>query len=200
MRLVFRPIDRWPDPPTRHRQRSRFESTVGATRDLLERECKHLGAREVVIQIAVRESDIRIDGTYPKANAIAPHPGVIVSFESKHGPLRYSTDLFTHWQDNLRAIALGLEALRKVDRYGIASGGEQYVGWNALPPGTPMGVAMTIDQAQRLLGLADGAYEVPDDVRRAYRHVAGEHHPDHGGDPDTFRHLTEARDLLLGGV
>lgn len=36
------------------------------------------------------------------------------------------------WQINLRAIALGLEALRKLDRYGITSRGEQYTGWRAI--------------------------------------------------------------------
>lgn len=110
MRTVVRPIQSWPDPPTRRRERSRFDSGYESTKALLERECRHLGAREVVIQLAVPESDIRIDGTYPKANARIEHPGVIVSFESKHGPLRYSTDRFTHWLDNLRAIALGLAA------------------------------------------------------------------------------------------
>jgi hypothetical protein len=49
---------------------------------------------------------------------------------------------------NARAIALGLEALRKVDRYRITKRGEQYTGWSALPPATPMGAAkMTADDA-----------------------------------------------------
>ena len=58
----------------------------------------------------------------------------MVAFESKHGPLKYATDVFDHWHANLRAIALGLEALRKVERYGITQRGEQYTGfrtWNS---------------------------------------------------------------------
>ena len=33
---------------------------------------------------------------------------------------RYATDAYGDWKSNLRAIALGLEALRAVDRYGLA--------------------------------------------------------------------------------
>lgn len=197
MRTIVRPIQQWPDPPTKRRERSRFDSGYESTKALLERECRHLGAREVVIQLAVAESDIRIDGTYPKASARIDHPGVIVSFESKHGPLRYSTDTFTNWLDNLRAIALGLEALRKVDRYGIGRGGEQYQGWNALPPGMPMGAAMTFEDACRVLGLDPTLAVGGEAVRQAFKHLSKTHHPDAGGDPEEFRSLVTARDLLL---
>lgn len=206
MRVIFRPIATWPETPTRSRQRARFDTGYEATKDLLERECRHLGAREVVIQVAIPESDIRIDGTYPKANARSEHPGVIVSFDSKHGPLRYATDTFTHWNDNLRAIALGLEALRKVDRYGVSKGGEQYRGWNALPPGgTPMGAAkMTVDEAARILADASHSSLVvvddPDAVEATYRRAVKNTHPDVGGDPDHFRLVKEARDLLIGST
>src|ERR1700675_3855774 len=84
-----------------------------------------LDAKKLVFQIDVRESEIRLDGL-PSARARPNDPAVIVSFDSKHGPLRYFCDQFTDWQDNIRAIALGLEALRKVERYGITHRGEQY--------------------------------------------------------------------------
>src|SRR5690606_32320419 len=125
------------------------------------------GADEVVVQLAISERDCRLDG-WIRADAKPTHPGVIVSLDSRHGPLRYSTDVFSRgsfwrgggsgyvtipgWQCNVRAVALGLEALRKIDRYVIAQGGEQYRGWQALPPGTPMPAAsMTVEQAARLL-------------------------------------------------
>jgi hypothetical protein len=64
-----------------------------------------------------------------------------------------------------------------------------------------MGAAMTIDQAIQLLHeYADGfiwAYDVADEVHQAWRIAAKAAHPDAGGDPATFRRLTEARDLLL---
>ena len=47
----------------------------------------------------------------------------------------------------------------------------------------------------RLFGLQDPVEE--SDVISAYRRLARQHHPDLGGDPDVFRSLTVARDLLL---
>ena len=45
--------------------------------------------------------------------------------------LVYATDCCVFWQHNLRSIALGLEALRAVDRYGISRRGQQYAGFRA---------------------------------------------------------------------
>lgn len=218
MILVARPIDVWPGElrSENQRQSPQFTASWSDTTDLLAREVKHLTPRgksaEVVLQMAVAERDLRLDG-WIRADARPDHPGVIISFESKHGPLRYSTDLFTGrswkalpgWQANVRAIALGLEALRRVDRYGISRGGEQYRGWNALPPGVPMPAAqMTVEEAARFIleQSGDGAFDfhelLDDDVLVAdlYRTAAKRLHPDHGGDPEMFKRLTEARDLL----
>jgi curved DNA-binding protein CbpA len=46
-----------------------------------------------------------------------------------------------------------------------------------------------------LLGLS--AESTRDDVMRAFREKAYEHHPDKGGDPAIFRRLVEARDRAL---
>ena len=99
-----------------------------ATRALLDKELAALDARNVVLQIAVAEKDLRLDGEL-RASARPEWPGVRLLFDSKHGPLTYQCDGFWTWQDNVRAIALGLEALRKVERYGITEHGEQYKGW-----------------------------------------------------------------------
>lgn len=45
--------------------------------------------------------------------------------------LIYATDCCVFWQHNVRSIALGLESLRAVDRYGITRRGEQYAGFRA---------------------------------------------------------------------
>jgi DnaJ-class molecular chaperone len=50
-------------------------------------------------------------------------------------------------------------------------------------------------EALRLLELQDPV-ELPEIVA-AYRRLARRHHPDVGGDPEAFRTLTVARDLLL---
>jgi hypothetical protein len=170
--------------PTKSRRHDQFNSPWPKTLALLERELGHLDAREVVISIAVNEDELRLDG-WPKANAHPSHPGVIVSFESKHGPLRYLTDQFWDWQANLRAIALGLEALRAVDRYGITRRGEQYTGWKALTSGD--GTPTTRAQAEKLIA-----------TYGSLREALFKSHPDHGGTAELFAAVSAARKLLEG--
>lgn len=197
----FRPIERWPGDLTHDRRRSAFSSPWGHTTRLLERELTYLGATNIVVQIAVDESRIRLDG-YPRASAVAHHPGVVLAFDSKHGPLQYAVDTFDRWRDNVRAIALALEALRKVDRYGVTRHGEQYTGWKAIGSGIPLGAAMTADEAAKLL--ADACDDVsPADVidsldarRRAYRAAVELVHPDKGGDHERFLLISQAKQVL----
>jgi hypothetical protein len=61
--------------------------------------------------------------------------------------LLYACDRFWRWQHNLRAIALGLEALRLVERYGIGDAHQQYAGYRALPEV----VSQTPEQARAVL-------------------------------------------------
>jgi hypothetical protein len=186
LNVVFRPIDKWPQEFSRHRRRAPFRAQLSATVALLARELRMLNAKRVVLQIAIGESALRHDGL-PYADARTEHPGVILAFESKWGPLKYATDEFSSWQENLRAIALAMEALRKVDRYGVSKRGEQYTGWRALPVSTDAAESIqTREQAQAVLDEYGG------DVRRALR----ETHPDAGGDETEFRKVVKARDLL----
>jgi len=101
---------------------SPFSATWSTTLDLLDREIWFLGGRKWVLQIDVPERWINRDGTLSARAAVAT-PAVRVSFGSDHGPLTYGCDrrrTKLTGQDNVRAIALSLEALRKVDRYGVA--------------------------------------------------------------------------------
>lgn len=199
-----RPIDDWPGDLTKYRQRAPFKAGWSKTTALLDRELNLLNAKAVVMLVALRDRDFRIDGQ-PRAQARAEHPGVILSFDSKFGPLRYACDTFDDFTDNVRAIALGLEALRKVERYGITKRGEQYKGWSQLPSGTVMGLPMSRDEAWRVLcDLAEcdcegGERHTGDRAKidDLYRLASKLHHPDHGGDADLFRRATEARDRLL---
>jgi curved DNA-binding protein CbpA len=54
---------------------------------------------------------------------------------------------------------------------------------------------LTHDRARVVLSV--GRHATPDEIRRAYRRAARTHHPDAGGDADTFRDVVAAADLLL---
>lgn len=206
MRYEIRPLVAWTDPETKGRRSSgRFRASWQDTLEFLSAEIEKVGGKSpVVIQLDVREGDIRLDGML-RATAKVSHPGVIVSFESSYGPLRYATDAYEQtwardmpaWQANLRAIALTLEALRAIDRWGVSKRGEQYTGWKALPSGGEV-TFPSADAALRWmrdqLGIA-GAEGVS--AAMAYRTLAKRMHPDAGGDAGDWDRLSAARLLLM---
>jgi len=205
MRYTVRPLGTWTGPatpPDRRRSARSFSAPWPATLDLLERETRLLGARLVVLQVDVRAGEIRRDGMI-RADARGGHPGVRVAFDSHHGPLTYASDAYLHWQANTRAIALGLEALRAVDRYGISKSGEQYRGWAAIEAGP----AMSAEQAARVLAQAAAGWWTAGDVlgspaarKDAWRAAARRHHPDVAGDDpataETYDRCRQAKELL----
>lgn len=212
LQYQFRPIDVWPGTKTSRPVSSRFKAGWTATLDLLERELKHLAARDIVIQAFVHLSQVRNDGML-RADAKPFQHGVILAFQSKHGPLKYPCDSYDYWQDNVRAIALALEALRTVDRYGVTKRAEQYRGWTALPP--PEGVisapgpvaTMTKDEAIRFLAeiceynaerIAAAILRNPGDADVFVRQAAAKTHPDRGGDPEKFKKVMRAKAVLEG--
>ncbi|MCX8559807.1 molecular chaperone DnaJ [Mycolicibacterium mucogenicum] len=201
--MTLRPLVGWPHPETRDRGRSPFSATWTATLELLDRELWHLknghGNAPSVLQIALREQDFRIDGM-PRANAIPSHPGVILNIESSKGPLSYPCDKFNRWQDNLRAIALGLEALRKISRYGITPGDEQYAGWRALPQ-QASGLSFTAASALEFLRSAAGSDDDPTlrigSAVQLYRRARAAAHPDrNGGDRSKWDQVEAAAAVL----
>lgn len=195
------PIRDWPGELTRSRKSSPFRAGLSDTLDVLDREIWQLTdnrtqRESAELLIAIPAGDLwRLDGR-PRAHAVAEHPGVIFSLDSKHGPLSYPCDTFTSWQDNLRAVALALEALRKVDRYGVTKRGEQYRGFLAIEAtAAPAGFA-TVHDAQQWCKVIAG-YE-PDETwtRRIFREAQRTAHPDQGGDAATFQRVSLAEAKL----
>lgn len=218
-RILFRPLPAWTDPvsePIGHQFKAAWSDTV----ELLRREVDMLNGRwddvEIVLQVDADERGMRRDGGI-RADAKVASRGVVVSFMSKHGPLRYACDTFeSHWygqmpswQTNVRAVALGLEALRKVSRYGIGQRGEAYAGWSQIGTGMLAGSVdrMTADEAVDVLGRwrHTPIEFLNDSIRRnvngvvdvLYRRAAKVLHPDAGGDGDEFKRLAMARNLLV---
>lgn len=198
--LRFRPIQMWPYEQTKNRQPSAFRAPWAQTVNLLTRELVELQAKNVVLQVALREDQIRVDGM-PRANVRAEHPGVILSFDSKYGALSYATDKYPTWQENIRGIAKSLEWLRGVDRYGVSKG-QQYTGWKQLGAGPTMS---QVEAAEFVVNLA-GVDEVNartilvDDavLTTVLRLAAKRAHPDTGGNPKLWERYARAKQVLGG--
>jgi hypothetical protein len=207
MRWQIEPMAAWPYPETKPRKRSAFGASWSATLDLLDRELQHLNVSgAVAIRVVGSPSDVRLDGML-RASARLPHPGVAVSFHSRrHGALSYPCDTFcagggplVDWQANVRAIALGLEALRKVERYGIASRGEQYAGWRAIESGTKSAFANKDEALVWLRAFGHWPFGEQVDLGRLLRRAANLAHPDkNAGDRTAWDRYDAARQLLGG--
>lgn len=199
MKLTYRPISTWPGERRRTHHCSPFRSTWGKTLKLLQGELEKVGAEKAVIEIDLQERHFRLDGL-PYASAPNPrYPGVVISFESKHGPLRYPCDKFDRWADNVRAIALTLERLRSVGRYGVTPHGEQYRGWKQLPAASmsTRGAADILADYCHGAGYRSETIEhSPEVAKSAYKIAARATHPDRGGEVDDFHLIREAAQAL----
>ena len=176
--VSFRPLEK--PLVDRPRRWSPFKASWSSTVNLLSKELRAHGARQTVLEIDFREQDLRLDGL-PRADRQARSPGIVLSFEATavtgRPHLRYEVIEFTDWRANVRAVALGLEALRAVDRYGVTRRGEQYAGWKQLESGGP-----SPTRGRDLIREHGG-------VREALFAT----HPDHGGDATDFADVQAAR-------
>ncbi len=182
--------------PQRERVKAPWSATWQRTLTDLGRELSHLEAGDVVMELDVRPNKVRRDGML-YADAKVGRPGVRMSFESKHGPMSYTSDRYLpDWQANVRAIVLTLSALRAVDRYG-ATQGEQYAGFAALPPGagaTAMG-GMARGEATEVIETHGG---FDPDLSRSYRRARAMAHPDRCSGDRSAWDLVEQAARVLG--
>lgn len=195
--------------PSGARKGVQFKAEWWQTEAQLQRELDYLDATDAVLEIAVQPHHVKVNGEL-RANVPKdlPHPGVRLSFKSKHGDLSYSCDTYAaryygqmaDWQANLRAIVLTLEALRAVDRYG-ATKGEQYAGFKELTA-TPSG--MSGDAARAMIATLSGYRHeatIPwgtDDWKAAYRRARANAHPDRNGGEREKWDQVEAAGRALG--
>lgn len=188
----------WPGQKTAYPKRAPFKTQWTKTVDLLERELKHLRARQVQIALQIRGAiDLRQDGML-KADA-RPGNAVIVSFLDRDGQRQaYPCDRFSWWQDNLYAIAIVLEDLRRAERYGVQSALIR-AGFKSLPSATEptMSTSVAADFLRKHTGyMPDFTLGSKGVAQQAIRLAASRLHPDAGGKVEEFQRLQEAKRVL----
>ncbi len=181
--------------PSRVREKARFgrtTSTSGFVRGMpiglalggLYRELERLRAKDVRIS---SDLPLRIDGQ-PRAGVRPPEdPGVAVYFKVEKEELCLSCDRYTTVGDNLRAVALSIEAIRGLERWGTKDMVRAaFRGFRALPAlGETSGRSWWV-----ILGVDPDATRA--EIDEAFRQLARSRHPDVTGETGPWLELQDA--------
>lgn len=228
----FEAVERWPYGKQGDK-RATFKTNYSKTLAQLRAELNRASARNIIIQSGHRGEDIRFDGL-PKVNSRRPRfPGVCLIFEKWkltgrkndagqplgiYETLEFPCATYDHWEDNLRAIVLTLEALRAVARYGVAGTGaeeagkteeaKQYSGF-ARKKIADEGARhngkqeMTTEAAASILAAcAEGGWTVQSilsgkgEMESCFKMAAKKSHPDAGGTDNSFVAVSQAVAVL----
>jgi hypothetical protein len=194
----FRPLPKWTRVPKLGLQGSSFKTAYNKTLDKLEYELKRLRARDILIEAGFSLEALRNDG-WPRGGTYPSHPGVVLYFTCPDGNMEFPCGTYHRFEANLHAIALTLENLRAIDRYGVTLGRhQQYRGFLAIEAAPKQ---MTVDQAAAFVAIASGLpsqdiIKSAEAWRGAYRAAAARLHPDVAASPDGFHKLGECRAIL----
>jgi hypothetical protein len=190
----------WPGKRTLFPKKAPFKSNW--TKDLaaLDRELKHLGARKVELALELKRGamDLRQDGML-KSDA-RPGRAIILSFLDREGVRHaYPCDTYGWWQDNVHAIAVVLEDLRRAERYGVQSALLR-AGFKALPSQTAPTMRAQDAAAVITEGTTYTDREILTDVaiaKTAIRAAIHRTHPDRNdGHRRAYDRVDEARKVL----
>lgn len=193
-------------PPNR-RNSSPFGKTWTEVQEILQRELRAVGFRtgSVVIQTAHSPYDVRKDGKLRNDVRRPEHPGVVLKFETynsaakRYDRMSFECDQFTEWKANVRAIADAMEALRKINRYGVSGGGNtnaHYEGYKSLPEAkTELQTAAEFISGYSEFTVAEVLMN-DSMMTRAYRKAAQILHPDKNGSHELFVQLQKAKEIL----
>jgi hypothetical protein len=184
----------WVRTPSYKRARSSFQTKSSADGRLsviqavgrLERELELLGGKNPTLSTNV---PLRLDGR-PRSENEPTDPGAAVYFTFKGHATVFACDKWTRVADNIAAIAAHIDAIRRVDRYGVGSLEQALAGYKALP-------ADTAADWRKVLGFPETARPTAADVDVAFKRLAREKHPDVGGSDVEFAHIARARDFAL---
>ena len=209
----------WKRTPAKERQRSDFKEAAMIERRHWDGDLRQTVARQVkgskrVTMPAARERLLdqleRLGATgdwivstnveltsygMPRAGRAEPvDPGVAVYFQLRDKDRVLACDRWLTVAENIAAIAAHIDAIRRVDRYGVGTLDQAFAGYDALPP--PGAVAKI--PWRKVFEYADDARPSKVDLQARYRTMAARFHPDlQGGSHEAMAMLNAARDEAL---
>lgn len=183
---------------TKSRTQSRFgDKTIASALRPLKEELERLRAQYVVISTNV---PVKANGDPYSDPGRMPDPGVAVYIRLKDKPYVLSCDRWVSVEENLYAIAKHIEALRGMERWGVASLEQTFAGFKELTatagegedPWTVLGMEPMGGNLSRPAAEAE--------VMAAHRRLARTAHPDAGGSVDQMSRINVARDAAIAAL
>lgn len=177
----------WPvnRPRTAVPESSRFRVTLSAAISSVREEVARLGGEELIISSNL---PLRRDGMPAANRTAAGDQGVAVYFTYRKKPMCFACDRWTTVEENMRAIAKTIDAIRGIERWGSGQMVEQaFTGFLALP---------APEQPWQVLGLST-SQPTREQIDSAYQKLARQFHPDRpGGNSAEMARINAARDEL----
>lgn len=175
----------WPVTATYSRGTPKFKTTLPAALANLETQIRLMGG-----------SDLVLSSNYTLGASNPEEPGVVAYFKWNKLDMAIPCDRWLRIEANVQAIALTVEAMRGMERWGAKHMiTAMFSGFKALPASTS-GI-----NPREVLGLVGVAELTADIITQAYKQRAKVAHPDvPGGSAEKWAQLREAHDLLMQNV
>lgn len=160
--------------------------TMATAVERLESQLDKLGASEPTLSTNIK---LNLRGI-PYGNEQPSDPGVAVYFRFKGRATVLACDTYYTVADNIAAIAAHVDALRRIDRYGVGSLEQALAGYKALPVDTAA-------DWRQVFGFGVNEIVTAEQVHAKFKERARIAHPDVGGTDDGMAHLNRAREYAI---
>jgi len=155
----------------------------------LEKELERLGGQAPVLST---NAELRLDGR-PRSDTEPADPGAACYFRFKGRATVLACDRYRRVADNIAALAAHIDALRRIQRYGVGTIEQALAGYKALP-------ADTAADWRAVFGFAKGEAVSLERLQERFKEKARVAHPDTGGSDEMMMHLNRAREYAVGEI
>lgn len=169
----------WPKTESHRRENSAFKQTLPGALANLKRQVQLLGGKALVLS-----SNYTLGAENPAES------GVVAYFNYSGSDVAIPCDRWRRIQDNVHAIALTIEAMRGMERWGAKHMIQaMFTGFKRLEAKTG---GLSWWDALGVMPTANA-----DQIKTAYREKAKHCHPDHGGSSEAMAALNNAYEVAL---
>lgn len=171
----------WPKTEPAKKENGKFKQSLAGALNNLKTECARLGGKNLVLS-----------SNYTLGNERPAESGVVAYFQLNEQAIAIPCDRWRLVEHNVQAIALTIEAMRGMERWGAKHMiTAMFTGFKALPH------KASGENPLVTLGLDATKSYTEAEITAAYKQRAKTEHPDAGGSNERWAKLREAHDLAM---